>query len=155
MMKKLLSIAILLGFALVVLTSPAVAQNCSSSPIGANTQVSAANWQTYAAWCSTCGGIPDSSTMSCKPGPNWGRTAGQGSSGVNSSVNNAAFQAGYQFGQGLGKLLFGDPQAQQRAMQDNQRVMQSLDQMTRERVGLVDQMLRYFQPSRFFDRMKP
>jgi hypothetical protein len=138
-MKRLLSVTVLGLAAAAAMSSPAVlAQNCSNPPTG----FGGSWWSAYAKWCTDCGGVPNASNMSCNPGSNWGRTGSQAASVVSSSVGNAAYQSGYQLGQGIGKLLFGDPQAQQRAILDNQRMMQSLDQLTRERVGLEDQMLQ-------------
>jgi len=69
-MRRSLLAAPLLGLAVLVMSCPAaLAQNCNSAP---NTGYNAAGAQTYAKWCSICGGTP-TGNFSCKPGPNWGR----------------------------------------------------------------------------------
>lgn len=70
-MKKALLVASYFFLAAVVGSPAALAQNCSSAPRG----FGAAWWRSYSAWCSACGGTPNSSNMSCRPGPNWGRPA--------------------------------------------------------------------------------
>jgi hypothetical protein len=83
-MKRSLLVALLLGLAAVVVSSPvAAAQNCNSAP---STSYSASGAQAYANWCSACGGTP-TGNFSCNPGSHWGRRA---SSDNNSSDNSAA-----------------------------------------------------------------
>src|SRR5271157_3080694 len=69
-MKRRLLQAVLLGLAVVALSSPAAsAQNCNRAP---NTGYSAAGARTYAQWCSACGGTP-TGNFKCDPGSHWGR----------------------------------------------------------------------------------
>ena len=99
-MKRALLIAL---FACVFDSLAAQAQDCSSSPVS-NVQASAAAWQTYATWCSRCGGIPNVSNYSCTPTSNWGGGSGGGSS---SPVNSALYNGFYQLGYNFGRWLFG------------------------------------------------
>jgi hypothetical protein len=83
----------------------------------------------------------------CKRACEWkGGSSGNSLSGVNSGTGNAAYQAGYQLGQGLGKLLFGDPQEQEReqerALQQQRQIMRSVDEIAREHMRSEDDMLR-------------
>jgi hypothetical protein len=74
-----------------LISSAAWGQNCSSPPTG----FGGSWWRAYAAWCSACGGTPNSSNLSCTPGPNWGGRGGAGRS-VNAPAptlnNDAAVQ---------------------------------------------------------------
>lgn len=124
--------------------STSLAQNCSSPPIGSYGPAWARQYQ---AWCEGCGGVFSMSggNPSCSPGVNWGGK-GKAPSGASSSMSGAAYQVGYQLGQGLGKLLFGDPQAQERARQQQQQQMQqmmrSVDEMARENMRSDEEMIR-------------
>jgi len=122
--------------ALVVRPSVALAEDCTRSPLGAGAQATAANWNRYAAWCSACGGTPDVSKNSCSQGPNWGK--GQSSS---ASATDAASQIGFQIGQGIGRLIFGDPAAERRAEEDRLQLMQSQSQMARVRADEQEQTI--------------
>jgi len=120
-------------------SSTSLAQNCSSPPTGSYGPAWAKQYQ---AWCEGCGGVfrMSGGNPSCSPGANWGK--GRASSGVSSGMGGAAYQLGHQLGQEIGKSLFGDPQeAQNRALQD-QQMMQSLDEMSRQRIRSEDAMLR-------------
>lgn len=71
-MKRLLSVAVLLSLAVVMMSLPAAAQNCSSPP---------ASWgdtTAYESWCRSCGGIVSGSgpRIQCIPGSDWGKTGG-------------------------------------------------------------------------------
>jgi len=65
-------------------------------------------------------------------------------------MGSSLYQSSYQLGQGLGRLLFGDPQAEARrraqaemeARHRNQEMLGSLDQMSKQRIQLEDEMLR-------------
>jgi len=48
------------------------AQNCNAPPQG----FGGTWWQSYAKWCTECGGTPDANTISCKKGSNWGHPGG-------------------------------------------------------------------------------
>jgi hypothetical protein len=120
-------------------SSTSLAQNCSSPPTGSYGPAWAKQYQ---AWCEGCGGVFSMSggNPSCSPGANWGK--GRAPSGVSSGMGGAAYQLGHQLGQEIGKSLFGDPQeAQNRTLQD-QQMMQSLDEMSRQRIHSEDVMLR-------------
>lgn len=52
-----------------LLSHPAHAQNCSLPPQGAGD----AWWQEFSAWCTACGGTPNSTDKSCGAWANWGR----------------------------------------------------------------------------------
>jgi hypothetical protein len=120
--------------------SVALAEDCTQSPLGANASASAANWNRYAAWCSACGGTPDASKNSCTQGPNWGK--GQSSSAAATSATDAASQLGFQIGQGIGRLIFGDPAAERAAEEQKRQVMQTQGQMARERADQQEQTIR-------------
>jgi len=92
-MRRHLMLAVLLGLAVMALSSPvASAQNCNSAPTG----YGGAWWKSYSAWCSACGGTPNPAKTSCTPGPNWGRRGGNGApdnSAAEAAAANAAAQA--------------------------------------------------------------
>ena len=64
----------------------------------------------YQAWCRCIGGTPYPSggTWACTPP----RQSGSSSGGV--STGDPFYQLGYKIGEGLGKLIFGDPEEQAR-----------------------------------------
>jgi hypothetical protein len=134
---------------LLALSPDAIAVNCNSPPTGS---YGAAWASAYKSWCIACCGTFSMSggNPSCSPGSNWGCKSQQGSSGAAPGMYNAFYQSGYQIGQGIGKLLFGDPQEEarkraqaemeaQRALQQNRQMMQSLDGMSKEQVREEDQ----------------
>ncbi len=121
-------------------SSISFAQNCSSPPTGSYGPAWAREYQ---AWCERCGGRFSMSggNPSCTPGANWGGRE-RASSPVSSGVGGAAYQLGNQLGEAIGKSLFGDPQeAQDRAVQQ-QQMMQSLDEISRQKIRSEDAMLR-------------
>jgi len=135
-------------FFLLALSPEAFAVNCNSPPTGAYGSAWANEYQ---AWCVACCGTFSMSggNPSCSPGTNWGCKS-QGTSGAAPGMYNAFYQSGYQIGQGIGKLLFGDPQEEarrkaqaemevQRALQQNRQMLQSLDDMSKEQVRQEDQ----------------
>lgn len=66
------SVQLSLFVPLLLFSSIAYPVDCNTPPTG----FGGSWWRAYAAWCSACGGIPNSGNTSCSPGANWG---GQGS----------------------------------------------------------------------------
>ena len=88
-MKGHLFVAVLLGLAVVVISSPALlAQDCNHAP----NSWGGANAKAYGEWCGACGGTFSMSNgnPSCTRGPNWGRRPG---STAQPSDNSAAIAA--------------------------------------------------------------
>jgi len=110
---------------------PAMAQNCDSAP----NDGFGANYPSYAAWCSGCGGFPSSSNgVSCTRGPNWGKT-GSNSPAANSALYNGLYQSSYQLGYALGRWLFGgssNPQAEAQQEALKQQMMLELQRRQAE-----------------------
>ena len=115
-MKRRLFVTVLLVSAAMWLGPAAEAQNCNSAPTGWG----GGWWQQYSAWCTACGGTPNSTYQSCTPGPNWGRTGGVPTSGAYNGLSQASYQLGTQLGLALGKLLFGSAADPQKQLQERQ-----------------------------------
>jgi hypothetical protein len=127
MKKALLLVSLSLLAVVVVCSSAALAQNCSSAPNNGW----GSNYPSYAAWCSACGGIPSNSGgVSCTPGPNWGRTGGD-SSAVNPASHGGFYELGYRFG----RWLFSsdsDPVAEAQRQLQEQQMMEELRRRAEE-----------------------
>lgn len=69
-MKQARLIECAIALTAVLLSQPALAQNCSTPPQGSGD----AWWQEFSTWCATCGGTPNPVDKTCSAGANWGRT---------------------------------------------------------------------------------
>ncbi len=132
-MKGRLSVAVLLGLALVMSGLPGEAQNCDSPP---------SSWgdtAAYESWCRACGGTVNGSgpRIQCIRGPNWGRKAGS-SSGGGAGPAGALYGGFYSLGYAFGQWLVGggsdqQEEARRRAMMEElQRRQAEAERQQRE-----------------------
>ena len=90
----------------------------------------------YQNWCKCIGGTPywKGGNLACTPPKGGGQSSPAG--------DDPLLQGAKELGESLHKLLFDDPQEKARQKESQEQVLRSLDEMSRNRMGSEDEMLR-------------